>query len=186
MSKKVIKLSESQVKKVINSLIKEQETPTGVPNKPSTPAKVVKPKINNQEKFINYGDGSSKARFELLKRSGLDLSNDYNEFVQMSNAKDPKLANSIFNTVVNGFVVNFLKFAAQMGFFKEDVVTFSRNNYILTSMDKMFGTKYTSTIPVIFGAESGRSDLTTLYNSLGNLVTLQRQATGNPTKKGTN
>jgi hypothetical protein len=182
MSKKIVRLTESQLKLMINKVIKEQTAPVAKPAAPQqTPdeqlfkdqqGKVYRlPLIKSNEdinKFINFQTGSRPE--VVLKSMGLDLTG----LAQEANAqmqKDPTKPNNF--KYILGSIWAFLDVAAQYNLPSKAIKGMSAR--LLQKMDERDINKdYTNTLHRLFNVEVLNITMDQYWVSLSKLLDYQK------------
>jgi len=185
MSKKVVRLTESQLRLMINNVIKEQTDPVIKPpvsqQGQQTPdeqlykdqqGKVYRlPLIKSNDdvnKFINFAMGGNKS--EVLKSMGLDLTS----LAQQANAemqKDPTKPNNYKYIIQSIFA--FLDVAAQYNLPSKAIKGMSAR--LLQKMDERDVNKdYTNTLPILFNEEVLNITMDQYWVALSKLLDYQK------------
>lgn len=189
MSKKIIKLTENQVKKIIGKLVSEQTTnqPQGQQpnNQPQGPQATYKhtqtgqvyrlPLIKSDSdvsRFINFGGSGINQKADLLASMGLDLrdmAKKENEGIKQG--KKPGETTQ-FLYILNS-INSFLDVVAQFNIPSKSVRAMS--NQIIEKMDQRDMNKnYKYYLPIIFSPDNTAISMDTYWNSLGKLSEYQK------------
>ena len=182
MSKKIVRLTESQLKLMINKVIKEQTAPVAKPAAPQQnpdeqlykdqQGKVYRlPLIKSNDdisKFINFAMGGNKS--EVLKSMGLDLTN----LAQQANAemqKDPTKPNN-YNYIIQS-IFAFLDVAAQYNLPSKAIKGMAAR--LLQKMDERDMNKdYANTLPTLFSTDVLNITMDQYWMALSKLLDYQK------------
>lgn len=179
MSKKVIKLTESQLKDLIGKVVREQiEQPQGPeqPFKHPQTGEVYKlPQIKSEDdlsRFINYGGGSILEKANLLSSFGLDLRNmaqKENQAIKQDINNRGKTTQFLY---INSSIVDFLSVVAMYNIDPKKIKLLT--NQILDLMDKKaIDKKYKEYLPMMFNQENIGYTMSQYWDSLTKLAEYQ-------------
>jgi hypothetical protein len=189
MGKKVIKLTETQMKRIIEKVIQEQTAPAQqkvTPTQPSQPKRLPfkhtqtgeqfnAPYIKSDEDlshFVNFGSGGSwKSMVEILKSHGLDLTSEAEQSMNSMKQNPEKGPQGSFSYILKS-IWAFLHTVAKYNIAPKTI--YAQTGQILQKMDeKDINKDYASNLPVIIRPDTIGYDMKQYWSALTKLAETQ-------------